>query len=300
MVRALEQRLPLRQIFSDDRADFWNRLDPGVSSEGLVDYWKKRVDVLFDSTKNTISVEVQAFTPEDSVKIATVIVDLAKLLVNELSAQARRDAVQFAAAELARAELRVRGARQDIMEFRIAHNDLDPAATAEATLEVAAGLETERTSLATELASLSGYLSEDAPSVQLLKSRIAALEKEISRIQSRISTGPSQPSVAGEGPNSGQARESTAMATAIGQYQELEINQEFAEQAYTTALASLERARAEAERTQSYLAIYAHPYPTDEAAYPNRGFNVFVVFTMFAILWTVGSLGYLTIRDHVA
>ena len=135
MVRLLDQQVSLRNMFSDDRADFINRLDPDVSLEGLVAYWNKRVDVLYDPAKTTISVEVQAFSPEDAAKIVTAILDNARILVNNISANARRDAVNFASKELARAELKVRGARRDILDFRLKHNDLDPTLSAEATLK---------------------------------------------------------------------------------------------------------------------------------------------------------------------
>jgi capsular polysaccharide transport system permease protein len=299
MVRRLEQQLPLRQIFADDKADFLNRLNPNVSLESFVKYWNKRVDVVFDATKGTIAVEVQAFSPESASRIATAILDNVRELVNDISASARRDAVQFASRELARAELRLRKAKRAVLDFRLANNELDPTLTAESVLKIAANLEAERAQLATQLASVSGYLSDDAPSIQMLKSRIAALQSEIGRIQGQISDGSSLDAET-QDTAQGHDAQSGAMASTIGEYQELEASQEFAAKAYATALASLERARAEAERTQAYLAIYMPPTPTDEAAYPRRAFSVLVVFVLSAVIWAIGLLSYLTIRDHVA
>lgn len=292
MVEELERRMSFRAMFAG--ADFFSRLGSDVTLEQLVEYWQNHVDVYYDSIKNTISVEVQAFTPADADKIASQIVDTVRILVNDLSAQSRRDAVQFAASEVALAELRVRGAREDILKFRVAHNELDPTRTAEATLGIAAQLEGERSKLASELASLSGYLSDDAPSVQMLKSRIAALAGEISRIQGQISESPSTADAAAT-----STADPNALASVIGTYQELALNQEFAEKAYTAAMASLEAARSEANRTQSYLAIYGQPGVAQEAAYPRRWLNIWVVFVLSSILWAIGVLGFLTIKDHV-
>jgi capsular polysaccharide transport system permease protein len=85
----------------------------------------------------------------------------------------------------------------------------------------------------------------------------------------------------------------------VADYQELLLNQQFAETAYTAALGSLERARAEADRTQSYLAIYLKPNAPDAAIYPQRGWNIFLVFLLAAVVWAVGSLAFLTARDHL-
>ena len=302
MVVELERRLPLRTIYSDSRADYFNRLDPEASLEELIAYWQSRVDVYYDSTKNTIAVEVQAFTPGDSERIAREIVDIVRLLVNDLSAQARRDAVQFAATEVARAELRVRGAREEMRVFRVAHNDLDPTQSATATMGIAAQLEGERSRLSSQLASLSGYLAAEAPSVQMLKSRIAALDGEIARIQGQVSA--AAPAIrgtteSGTGAGGADAEQSEALANVVAKYQELLLNQEFAETAYTAAMGSLERARTEASRNQSYLAIFAHPSVAEEALYPRRGTAILVVLVLSIVLWAVGALGVLTIRDHI-
>jgi capsular polysaccharide transport system permease protein len=197
MVAALEQRLPLRDMYRDDTADFFSRLGFDVSREELVEYWQDRIDIYFDTTKQTISVEVQAFRPEHAQRIASEIVDIVSNLVNELSAKARRDAVEFAAKELARTELRVRGAREAVLDFRIASKQLDPSMTAETAQRITTELEGERSRLSSQLASLSGYLSDTAPSVQIMKTRIAALDGEILRIRRQISEPTDRGSTAG-------------------------------------------------------------------------------------------------------
>lgn len=294
MVRTLEQQVSLRSIYSDDRADFLTRLNPDVSLEGLVDYWNSRVDVLYDSAKTTISVQVQAFSPEDAAKIANAILDNVRELVNSISSNARSDALEFAARELARAELRVRSARKDVLDFRMEHNDLNPMLTAQASLQIAAGLETERTQLKTQLATLSSYLSDDAPSLQMLRTRMAALEREIDRIQGQVSHGGGS-----EDGSETDAAPSGAMASTIAEFQELQMTQQFAEQGYTSALTAIERARSESERKQSYLALYLPPKPTDDAAFPKRQTSVLVVFILSLVFWAIGLLGYMTIRDHM-
>jgi len=296
MVNHLERRIPLRQIFSHPSADFMTGLDPTLTLEEFVDYWNDRVSVYYDSTKNTIAVQAEAFVSEDAERIVREIVDVVRLLVNDLSAQARRDAVQFASSEVARAELRVRGARDDLIQFRGKNKDFDPAQTASASLQIVSQLEGERSQLNSQLAAVSGYLGANAPSVQMLKSRIGALQTEIDRIQGEMSTSGNDAdtnSTARVGDDSG------ALVNVVAAYQELLLNQQFAEQAYTAALGSLERARAEADRTQSYLAIYLNPNIPEAAAYPRRLRNVLIVLILAAVAWAIGALAFLTARDHL-
>jgi capsular polysaccharide transport system permease protein len=326
MVEALESRIGLRAIYSRPEADFFTRLDSDATLEELISYWKTRADVYYDSTKNTIAVEVQAFSPQDAQRVTAAIVDIARNLVNELSAQSRRDAVGFAAGEVARAELRVRGARQDMLAFRTEHNEFDPTATAAATLELTSQLEAERSQLNSQLAAVSGYLSANAPSVQMLKARIAALGGEIGRVQNQISQDPAATTgndptgndpigerlaaasgthasaggaSAGSAAPQGGAPNSGALANVVGRYQELLLSQEFAETAYTAAQASLEAARTDAARTQSYLALYVHPHIAEDATYPRRGLNILMVLILATVLWAVGALTAMTVRDHM-
>lgn len=295
MVTELERRLPLRGVYARPEADFLTRLDAAASREDLVAYWNRRVDVGFDSTKNTIAVKVRAFSPQDSQRIVSEIVEITRELINSLSAQSRRDAVQFAAAEVARAELRVRGTRQDILAFQTENNNFDPSQTAAASLGIVAELQSELSRLNSQLASVSSYLTADAPSVAILQAKIQALEEEIGRKEREFSTtdedaGAADPARRGD----------RALASVVSQYQELMLDREFAEKAYAAALGSLERARTEADRTQSYLAIYMHPTSAESATYPNSLLNTLMIFVFACVIWGVGSLGWLSIRDHMS
>jgi capsular polysaccharide transport system permease protein len=92
MVAELERRIRFRDVYARPEADFLTRLDPTASREELVRYWGKRIDVGYDSTKNTVAVNVRAFSPEDAQNIVREIVDVTRNLINELSVQSRRDA----------------------------------------------------------------------------------------------------------------------------------------------------------------------------------------------------------------
>jgi capsular polysaccharide transport system permease protein len=309
MVQTLEQRMPFRQMYSDPKIDFLSRLDPTISLEKLVEYWTNHVDIFYDSTKNTISVQVQAYTAADADRITHTIVDVIRNLVNDLSAQARRDAVQFASAELARAELRVKDARKSMLEFRLTHNELDPTQSAAAKLGVITGLEAQRSEETAKLAAIAPYLGQNAPQVKMYKSRIQAIEEEIARVESKVSTsedsdlGPGDlgPGLAGgSGVQSAPAGKSEPMANVIGKYQEILLDQEFAEKGYAAAEASLERARVEADRAQSYLALYVTPTVAQEALYPRRFLNILLVLTLATIVWAIGGLIALTVRDHMS
>jgi capsular polysaccharide transport system permease protein len=126
----------------------------------------------------------------------------------------------------------------------------------------------------------------------MLNSRIAAIDTEIARVQGQMSRGSDDEGGTENGGNS------DALANVVAEYQELLLSQEFAEKAYAAALASLERARHEADRTQSYLAVFLTPNVPEDPAYPRPVVNTLVVLIFAAIFWALAALAALTIRDH--
>src|SRR5262245_5055705 len=96
MVDAVDKKLDLRRIFSRSSADPLARLDPTTPVEGLVEYWRGKVEPYFDLTTGIVSVKVRAFTAEDSKAIASEVLTLSENLAEDLTKRARADYVRFA------------------------------------------------------------------------------------------------------------------------------------------------------------------------------------------------------------
>jgi capsular polysaccharide transport system permease protein len=291
MVSELTEHASFISVYSKPQADRFVRLDPSSPMEERVKYWERRVSAYFDSTKQTVNIEVRAFTQEDALSIARSVVDASERLVNRLSEKARRDSVRFAEVELARAEYRLKVARREVTTFRNQSSALDPGRSAEAIGGIITSLEGERAKVAAELASVMGRLGANAPSVTAMRARISAIEAEIRQYRSQLSGSAS--------PVAGTVKAAGApLSNLIESYQELEVERELSEKLYAAAMANLERARADADRQQLYLATFVEPKLPDDALYPKRILNTFLVALSAAALWIVGVLFYFGIRDH--
>lgn len=310
MVETLEHQLPFRKMYSSDKADFLSRVDPGISIDRLVTYWNNYVNVYYDSTKQTITLRVTAFTPNDAARIAGNILDSAENLVNGLASESNRDAIRFAATEVERENTRIKQAEADMIAFRSEHHDLDPNQTATAAQSLVAQLRTERAQLESERSSMAGYLADSAPSLQILKTRIQATDDEISRVQAQLAGGQGEaasPSAAAPANPSATVSSSAAkspgsnpsVAGQVAKYEELTLDQNFAQTAYEVALASLERAHSDADRARSYFALYMTPSVPQYSLYPRRILSVVFVFLLACIFWSLGTIGVLVGRDHM-
>lgn len=283
-ITQMQERLDLQAIYGADTIDRLSRLDTNDNVEDTADYWRSVSEVYFDNTKGTIVLEVTAFKPEEAMFVAGQTLSLASELVNRISEESRIEALRSAREDLARAELRLRGTRLALLEFREQEQIADPVLRAGAAQELIATLEGELARVDAEIASSSAFLSETAPTMIVLQSRKASLEGQIAQARAQIG-----------GSSSAQGAN---VAQVLSDFEEVQIEQEFAQEAYTLALASLEAARAEANRNQRYLAIFVQPTLPQEAKYPQAHLVIPTVFAYSFILWLIGVLIFYGIREH--
>lgn len=286
LVEKLMREVDFQEAYGSDQIDILYKLDLTKPIEDIVDYWSWMITTSFDNASSIITFEVQAFTAEDAEKVAALIVKYCQDLINKLSQEARRDAVSFAKKEVAAAELRLKLIREELRDFRAKSSAVDPAATAAANLELTTNLEGELIRLRAQLATLLTTLSEDAPSIQQLKKQITSIEAELIEKRAEVS-----------GTRAVEGEEN--LSTLLANYERLNVEQEFAQQAYTVTLASLERSRADADRQQRFLAVFKNPSRPQDAIYPERILNTILVLIAALILWSIGTLLTYSVRDHM-
>lgn len=277
--------LDLRRLFAPPQADWWSRLRQPASIEALVHYWQEQVDPFYDPATGTVTVRVRAFAPADALRLAEAIGAACEKLVNDLSARARRDALQRAEAELARAESRLAAVLGEIRAFRDREELIDPAKAAEADNLLATRLHEEVISANAKLATLKTYMADDAPSVKLLMTRVRSLEAQ-QRLLAQQTTGPDK-------------RPSTPLSAILGSYEQLLSKQKFAEASYQLALRGVDEARANADRQHVFVASFVPPSRPEEPLYPRRWRSLGIVALIAFAVWGIGGLAAQSVRDHL-
>jgi capsular polysaccharide transport system permease protein len=284
-VDRLQERVPLRALYAQAGIDPLARLSADASAERLVDYWRGMVDPFFDLTNGTIVVRVRAFSPADARLLANEIQALSEALIAELTARLRGETLSMAESELARAEARLKGVLAAREQLRAREGVIDPGRIADATRQAAGRLREDVGKDKAELgALLRKGLGEGAPVVINLRSRIASLEQEIRVIELHSSASQTQ---------------QATLSQATTSFEGLASEQHIAEKALSSAIESLERARATAGRQGSYLVAFVRPGLPEEALYPRRARSVLVVFIAGFALWAIGWLAIASIREHL-
>lgn len=281
MLKHLEQTLNLRHAFEAEKLDLFYRLYPDTSQEWFLDYYRNRVEVLFDDLTGLLSIRVQGFDPAFAQALNREVTAQSERFVNEISHRMAREQMAFAERELETSRERYQQAKARLLAFQNKHNLLDPISQAQAMAGLGTQLEGEISKLEAELKNLLTYLQDDAHQVVAMKNQIAALQAQLDKERKRVASG-------------GDARLNVLAA----EFQQLMLDAGFAEDAYKLALTAVENTRIEASRKLKSLVVIESPTLPEKAVYPRELYNLATLLLALILLYGIVRLAVATIEDH--
>lgn len=285
LIDDLRDRIDLRAIYDRPEADFYYRFDPTKPVEDFVEYLKMMILPEFDTTSGIITLTVRAFRPEDAQLVAENVIAASERLVNEISRRAREDVLRGSREEVARAEQRMRLTRATLASFRGTEADLNPGASATAQQTLITGLESSISAQRSQLGALLATMTDKSPLVVETRRQIAAYEEQLKVERAKVGS-------------SADGQTNTVLNERLRRFEELMIEQSFAERAYTSALASLEAARMDADRQQRYVSVFVSPRQPEYPLYPQAMRWTAFMFGLCLIVWGLLSIVAAGIRDH--
>ncbi|KAA1180428.1 capsule biosynthesis protein [Rhizobium tropici] len=283
-VDALVEKDGLKEIFSRPEADVLNRYPlpwREANSEELFQHYLQFINVHTDSGSGVTTLNVRAFQADDAYRLAHALVQHAEELINRLNDRARRDAIRYAQVEVNDSQVRLSDMQKRLTDFRNREALVDPGKQSSAALNMIARLSDDLADSKTRLAALDEQAPR-SPQNEALRARVAAMERQISDERARI--------VGSDG----------SMAPRIAQYEQLLLEREMAAKMLTSATASLENAKIDAQRQQLYLERIADPNLPDHALYPKRLQSFLLLLAIcFAIFWIVRFF-VIQVYEHAA
>ncbi|MGR3710352.1 MAG: capsule biosynthesis protein [Alterinioella nitratireducens] len=285
LVARIDADLDLRSIWArpgTDQDPIYAYDAPGTI-ESLLAHWRRMVGIDYDNATGLIDLRVLAFDPEEARQIAQRIFDESSTMINQLSAIAREDAISYSREELEQAEARLTSARVALAQWRNENQTVDPTVDTAGQMGLVTNLQAQLAEALIELDILRESARENDPRITQAERRISVIEERIDAERAVLGT-----SSAG----------GSAFADLVGQYERLVADQEFAERAYTAALAGFDAARNEARRQSRYLAAHVRPTLAQTSQYPERT-SLLITITFFAFLiWGVSVLLAYSLRDR--
>ncbi len=279
---AVDRTIGLRKMWSAGKVDFFSRLSPDASAESFLRYYARHVTVTSDPLDPVIDVKVQAFSPADARSITNTLVQLGQKKLNDAYRRMRDNSLNFARSEVTQSEQRLIAVNDKIRDFRNAHGDIDPSATATAVGSVAGATFAQLSGAKAELQAALSYARPDSPLVKGLQAWVAALEKQM---------GSDRGLLAGGEVNKNYAK-------LLGEYEDLLLDQSFAQSIYTSALSFLNSARAATMYQHTYLIDFVKPNMPEDSTEPKAALDVTLVFVATFLAYLIGSLVIAALREH--
>jgi capsular polysaccharide transport system permease protein len=281
IVAELDKEIDLSALYRKAPDDPVFNLADGATIEDLYAKWMSMVDVAHESTNGILEIEARAYTPEDAQKIVQSVVDKSSALVNKLSRIANEDTIQFATEELKQTQDALYEVRRKLTAFRRKNQIVDPVSDAQQQLGILTALQTELARALIEQDTLSSFAQPSDPRIASNDIRIDAITKRIEAERAAL-----------------QGNVADGKLDIFSEYEDLLVQQEFARASYTTALAGLASANAEARRQARYVAVHVPPTLAEQSLYPRRAVIVALTALFAMLAWAVLALGYYNVRDN--
>ena len=281
-LKALEKNPGIQSKFASDQADPFTRFPRPLaqsSFENLFKYYSKMVTARLDTENGTAIIEVKAFTASDAYEINRRLLDLSEEMVNRLNGRAQAKGIAEAQKQVDLATERAKAARVALAQYRNSKALIDPDKQAGGALEIANTMIAERAALQAQL-ELMQRVAPRNPSIPALRNQVNAISAQIASQDNRV------------------VGSSTGIASKIGGYENLLVEQEFATESLNAANAALVQARAEAQRQQFYLERVVDPNVPDMPLLPKRFLNTLIVAATALCLYFIAWMFIVGILEH--
>ena len=287
LVSRVDAEVDLRRVWSRVTVgeDPLFAFDPSGTIEDLQDHWARKVGIVYDSGTGLIDLEVLAFDAVDARRVAEAILDQCVAMINSLSRTAQQDSIRFTRDELDNAVQRLKSARQALTQFRNRTQIVDPSIDTQNQMGLLVTLQEQLAAALIDSDLLRDTTRQNDPRITQANRRIEVIEARIASERRNLGLG--------EEGESGEA-----FASLVGEYEGLIVDREFAETAYTAALAAHDQALAEVRKQSRYLAAHVKPTLAQRAEFPEREklLALVAVFCLFG--WAILCLVFYSLRDR--
>ena len=284
LLKRLESRLKLRDHFSSETSDVFYRLKANADQEKFLDYYRSRVEVIYDDSASLLTIRVQGFDPAFAQRLNQAILEDSETFVNAFSQRMARQQMAFGEQELARASAKLQVEKLKVLDFQTRNKVIDPMAQMQAAGTLTAELQGALARQEAELRTARTYLNDSSYQIRAQMGQLEATRAQLALERQRATA---------DGPAGDRLNAQAA------EYQDLLLQAGFAQDSYRISLAAVENARIEASRKLKSLVIIEPPSLPETAEYPKRIYNLVTLLVLSLLLYGIARLITATIREHI-
>ncbi len=281
----LPPSLSLDQLFAAPRGDFWARMGAHLPPERQLLYWRRMIRPSLDLSSGIITVTVRAFSPQDSARLAGLVLQGAQNLVDRMSRAARANALSYALQTATAGRAQLMADETALADYRNRYAVLFPELTAQQQSGVGGSVLLTLAQDEAQLAALRAQgQTNQSPQVQILTARIAAEQHEADSLSAKLAA-------ASGGPQS--------LASVMSGYAALTTAETLDQQLYAADLQALQSARNQADERSLYLESFVQPLVPASSVYPVRWLVMVETAVAGFMLWVLAMLVANMVRDQL-
>ncbi|WP_444908830.1 hypothetical protein [Microbulbifer sp. TRSA005] len=285
MALYLDNELKLSEYYKSNKRDIFSRLSTDATQEEYLEYYRNHIVVNHAETTGIITIEMQAFDPNFARLLIETVILKSENFVNALSNQLADKQVDFVENEVELAQSKLRMSKQDILDFQNSNNVVSPEELTKGISSIIQSLEARLAEERAKLTAAKTYLNTDSSQIISMQAEIGALKNQIELEKVRL---------VGIGDEKGEQRLNTLGA----HFQNLELDLQFATDAYAASLKALESARMEASGKLKHLMVVTQPSLAEEAEYPHKIYNLVSLTIILLLLYGIVVMLIASIRDN--
>lgn len=282
-LRALRERMDLIAVFRPPQADVYSRLWwSNPTAERLLDHFRYQVRVVPDAYTGIVTLTARTYSPGESQELANNLLEIGEQWVTRVNQRMLNETLRASREVVERAERRVTEATAAVTEFRQRELALNPTRSAEMAVGTIGGLESEATRLRSELQQAQAFTRSNAPLIQNLRSRIAAIEQQIREERARL------------------ANADQGVTQQVAGFERLMLEQDLANRGLAAAMSGFETATANAQRQQIFLQRVVEPNYAERSLYPRPVLFTGYVFAGLSLVYGLLWLLVAGVREHAS
>jgi len=275
-IAALQPGIDLTVIFRRPEADPVTRLwSDSPPDETLLKYYRGKVQATFSSETGITTLTVRAFRPDDAKALADALLRLGEGRVNELNNRMLENGLVAAQRQVDEAESLVGDIEGRMTSFRQASRDADPERTSAAQIQMATALQQQAAQARAQFDAMAAVLPPSAPQYAASARKVAALERQVAAVRVRL------------------AGSEQSVAAGLGEYEKLQMRQQFAQSSYQAA-------REQLLKQQLFIVPVVKPNMPEKALYPKRLMIVATIFFGLILAYALGWLILAGVREHAS
>ena len=281
MLDLLDSELGLRAHYQDPSIDFFSRLETDASREDQLEYYQKHISLVLDEASSVMRIEMQGFDREYAHTALRTLMTNGESFINEVGHRLAEAQLAFVQEQLELVQEALRNAKNKLLAFQDRNRLLSPEQQGQSMVSILDTLQAELVREKTNLKQLLSYQQKSAPQVVASMERIDALTRQIEDETTKL---------VGDG--------SSNLNELLAEYTNLQLELEFAKDAYASTLVALEQSRAEATKKLKHLVVVSAPNLPDEALYPRKAYILVTTLFVLLLLYGIVRMVFASIQEH--